>query len=404
MIKLFFYLLILIYPFYLFIFTKDDLLFNRIWGGLILIYIIAHIFSVIINIRNKNTNLFFNAAIALALPMYISVFVNERINFLDTYQVIKLTTVFFIASIFYQYLKVDIKTLKVIYYLSFFYLIIFSIAILIRLINYNVNIYDIIKYRDDIWFKRPVIFAFFYSSFLFVFMYLSYIFNKNKYLKYIFFFPFFILGARSVLFGSLIILVIFLFIDFTRLSSKLITYISTFLIVVSVLFIYSDFDEIYSQNETIRSIIGSERDNASSDNMDYDLNSFSSGRIDIVNVYINEFKPYKIFFGDGGLNLTINIGNHNEFLDYFFMYGIFSFIAYVWFYVYKILIKLFLFTPIKDRKLNALIYGYVLFALLQSLTNPFTPTLSTIYFFIIIVIHLKFIEQIKITNDRVVLA
>lgn len=401
MIKHFFFALILIYPFYLFVFTKDDLLFNRIWGGVILVYIIAHIISVIINIRNKNTNLFFKAAIALVITMYISVFVNGRINFLDIYQVIKLTTVFFITSILYQY--INIKNLKLIYYLSLFYLIIFSTAILIRFFNYNISINDIIKYRDDIWFNRPVVFAFFYSSFLFLFIYLSYIFNKNKYLKYIFFFPFFILGARSVLFGSLIILIIFLFIDFTRLSLKFITYISTFLIFVSIIFIYSNFDEIYSQNETIRSIIGSERDNTISENLDYDINSFSSGRIDIINVYINEFKPYKLFFGEGGINLTINLGNHNEFLDYFFMYGIFSFIAYLWFYVFKILFKLILFTSIKDRKLNVIIYGYVLFAILQSLTNPFTPTLSTIYFFVIFIIHLKINEKIKVTDERIVL-
>jgi len=402
MTKLFFYALILIYPFYLFVFTKDDLLFNRVWGGIILVYIIAHIFSVVINISKKNTDLFFKAAVSLLFTMSLSIVVNWRIYFVDTYQVIKLTTVFFVASILYKYLNINIKTLKRIYYLSFIYLLIFSIAILIRLVNYNININDIIKYRDDIWFNRPVIFAFFYSSFLFLFIYISYLFNKNKYLKYIFFFPFFILGARSVLFGSLILLIIFLFIDYTKLSSKFITYISTFLIIVSVILIYSNFDEIYSQNETVRSIIGSERDNVSDENTDYSINSFSSGRYDIINTYIDDFRPYKIFFGEGGLNLTVNIGNHNEFLDYFFMYGIFGLIAYLWFYVYKILFKLFLDKSIRNRKLNALIYGYVLFAILQSLTNPFTPTLSTIYFFIIIIIHLKITEQIKTSDDKFV--
>lgn len=403
MLKLFFYALILIYPFYLFVFTKDDLLFNRIWGGVILLYIISHVFSVIINLRKKNIDLFFKTAITLLFTMSLSLIVNSRVTFIDTYQVIKLTTVFFVASILYQYMNINIKTLKIIYYLSFFYLIIFLLAILLRLFFYNINIIDIIKYRDDIWFNRPVIFAFFYSSFLFLFIYISFLFNKNKYLKYIFFFPFFILGARSVLFGSLIILIIFFLNDFTRLSSKFITYISTFLIIVSAIIIYSDFDTIYTQNETIRSIIGSERDNVSGENTDYSINSFSSGRYEIINIYIDDFKPYKFFFGEGGLNLTINIGNHNEFLDYFFMYGIFALIAYLWFYIYKILFNLFLDKSIKNRKINALIYGYVLFALLQSLTNPFTPTLSTIYFFLIIIIHLKITEQIKTSDDKFVL-
>lgn len=400
MIKLFFYLLILVYPFYLFVFTKDDLLFNRIWGAIILVYIFGHVIFELLKIKKSKPNPFFTVAFFLFLTISLSTFVNGRFNFDDIYQIIKLPTVFFVTSLLYQYITIEKKTLKIIYYLSFIYLVIFTLVILLRITTYNIDIAEIIRYRDEIWFNRPVIFALFYASFLFLFIYLSYIFNKNKYLKYIFFLLFFILGARSVLFGSIVILLTLLFIDFTKLSAKFIKITTTLLIIISFLFIYSNFDEFYTQNETLRKIIGSERDNILDEKDDFSIYTFSSGRLDIINFYIKEFEAYKFFFGEGGFNQNIRIGTHNELLDYFFMYGIFALISYFWFYIYKILFVQLLGKNIINRKFDTLIFGFVLFALLQSLTNPFTPTLSTIYFFIIFVIHLKIGKQAIISNEN----
>src|SRR5690606_36654696 len=99
---------------------------------------------------------------------------------------------------------------------------------------------------------------------------------------------------------------------------------------------YSFLFKYIINNDFLTRLLSSERDlNVGGE---ISLSTFSSGRTNIWNSYINNFDPFDLLFGYGGINLDIGFSLHNDFLEVFFFYGILAFLVFV-VIVYNIYLK-----------------------------------------------------------------
>lgn len=342
-----------------------------------------------VNKGKRYFNFFYKTAILLGLSMLISIMVNQKSNWLDYYAISKYTLAFFVAGVFYNQ-PFDLQLLNKFFKLNRLYLIVFSLVIFIRLLTFGFNPQQIIINRDLIWFERPVFFAFFYSVYALAFLLEAVLYNKYKYWKYLVFIPPIFLGARSVVIGFFIVFLIISLSDLTKSNIKRVFRISVVVSALSIFYVVYNATNLYNKNSLFFQVLASESD--ANRRADYNVNTFSSGRLSILEHYTANFEFEKIFFGLGGLDDKYGIGLHNDFLDLFFQYGIFTFIIFLYLYIFKIILPLLRFKIY--NKLKIFLFALVLFYLLQSFFNPFISTLTSIYFFVLIIVAYKSLEKI----------
>ena len=383
------YILLAVYPTFSFLLSKDDLLINRIWG-LSIFLVLFLVFLKDINRDKKYFNVFYKMAFLLGLTMLISIIVNQKTDWLDYYTISKYTLAFFIAGVFSNQ-HFNSRLFKRLFRLNRIYLVVFSFVIFIRLLTFSFNFKEIIMNRDDIWFGRPVFFAFFYSVFALTLLLESVLYSKYKRLKYLVFIPPLFLGARSVLIGFVVIFLLVTLSEITKSNIKKVYRLSIFIFGIITLFLVSNVSKLYDKGSLFFQLVASESD--ANRGSDYDVNTFSSGRLSILEHYVYNFEFEDIFFGLGGLDSDYGIGLHNDFLDLFFQYGIFTFLVFTYLYLFKIVLPLLRFKTL--NKIKIYIFAMMLFYLIQSFFNPFIPTLTSIYFFILIIITYKSLEKIR---------
>jgi len=377
------YLLLFIYPFFGLLIAKEDLLVNRIWGIAVILLALIIILSETLHDRGK-FNVFYRGGVLISFFMLLSILINQRLGWVDFYSVIKFNLAFFIGGIIYNQ-EFTIKGLKLLFRINRAFLILFLVIIISRIIQFNVNVFSIASVREQLWFGRPVYFAFFYSAFALMFLFESYVVGKFKYLKYLVFIPVIFFGARSVLFGSVIVLITLILSDIFRVSRKYLFRLGFIASIFVVVYFALNFSDLYRSDNPYSYIVASQAD--AKQGSDFDIDSFSSGRVGVIKFYAGNFKLEKIFFGLGGLDSRISVGLHNDFLDLFFLYGIFALAAFIYFYLFKILIPLLRVDYYPE--LGNFIVALVMFIFIQNLTNPFVITVTSIYFFILLITILK---------------
>lgn len=383
--------LILIYPFLLFAISEDNTIVYKIWGVSMIAHFIIHS---LIKIRKEKFNYhltpFSKAGLLILTITFTSVLSNGLIVFEHYWLAIKFSIAFIIASVFYDYYNPKMN--KKIFVVVLIYLIIFFIVAISRIASVNFN--QLISLRDEIWFNKPVVFAFMYSALFFIFVLFSYIKARFIYLKYFFCIPLFLMGARSVILGLSISLVILVLNDFFKIKRIYINIILLFSFVI-ILFSYNIIFNEIATNEDVLKIIGSERNQNSED--DIDVNSFSSGRLEIIQRHINNFRFSHLLQGEGHVKPEIRYSNHNDLLDFFFIYGLIAALIYIRYYLLGIIFKLFLIKHL-DRKLKNFSISLAIFIFIQGIFNPFLATQTSIYFFITIIIIQKYSKHLKFEN------
>jgi len=377
------YFLLLIYPFFGLLIAKEDLLVNRIWGIAVILLALIIILSETLHDSGK-FNVFYQGGVLISFFMLLSILINQRLGWVDFYSVIKFNLAFFIGGIIYNQ-EFTIKGLKLLFRLNRAFLILFLAIIISRIIQFNVNVFSIASVREQLWFGRPVYFAFFYSAFALMFIFESYVFGKFKYLKYLVFVPVIFFGARSVLFGFMVVLITLILSDIFGVSRKHLIRFGFIASVIVVIYFAFNFSDIYNADNPYSYIVASQAD--AKRGAEFNFDTFSSGRVGIIKHYTGNFHIEKIFFGLGGVDSKIRLGLHNDFLDLFFLYGIFALAGFIYFFLYKILIPILKVDYYPE--LGNLLIALVVFILIQNLTNPFIITVTSLYFFILLITIIK---------------
>lgn len=382
----FYYILLLIYPFLLFLISEEYSYFYTIWGSALIIYYIIHKFvQIIINGKKLHFNIFDKAGMFLLLISFFSVFINGLTNWMYYWIALKYSIALIIASIYYDYYKQN--HLKVLLNINIISLIVFIIIIYFRLNKIGFDIKSIIVNREELWFGKPVVFAFMYSAVYYMFVLISYLKKWNKGIKYLLSVPLFLMGARSVFIGIALSLIIFFmndFFGFRQRTIKITIIIMTILVIISSGLI---FESLVINSDAIF-LVGSERNLNENLNEDVDLNSFSSGRIDIIKSHIDNFRITHLLQGEGYVRPEIRYSNHNDLLDFFFIFGLIATFIFIRYYIVDILFKLINIKHVNKNLIN-FSFSLFIFIIIQTFFNPFLSTLTSIYFFIIIILVLK---------------
>jgi hypothetical protein len=375
----------MVYP-YIILLPEEYNLINRLWGASIILIIITNLFiSLLKNNFQFKLNLFYKIGFALLFLSTLSIIFNGLISGYYFWFALKYYVAFFIAAAFYEMFNLSKLSVRILYYISLFFLLAFFVVIFWRLNLYNFNIGSIIINRDEIWLNKPVVLALIYASFYYLFVYFTYAFKKPNYLKYVFIWPLFIMGARSVLIGAGISVIIFFLNDFIIVSKK---YIQRFLIailVLSAVFAQPIFEYV-TANENLMEIAGSGLTQKSK--REANLNNLSSGRVDIIQSSFKHFRWNHILIGEGRVNPKVGYVTHNDFLDMFLQFGLIAGLVYFIFFIKQFGYRLWQ-LKILGKDLANFSLALSIFILIQSLFNPFLSTLSSIYFFILVCILFK---------------
>ena len=299
----------------------------------------------------------------------ISTIVNNSFNLINLNIMIKYITSFIVG--YYTLCYVENKFIKL--FFNYYFGLIF-LTWLIRFAQYGFPFTSVTLIREELWWGKPVVFGLLYSIF-----YVGYILiNQNettkfRILKFLLAIPMLFMGSRSVIIGGIFILVVYLLKGLNVRPRNI--KISVFLILLIGSIANTFLFEFISANEFLSNFLGSEKDLTGGN--EATLSSFSSGRTDVWSLYIDRFELINLFFGYGGLNFDIGFSLHNDLLEIFFFYGIFSIISFV-----ILLYYVYLREGIKSQ--DTLRTALMFFIVLQFLFNPFSSTMTASFFVIVI--------------------
>lgn len=384
--KLIYYFLLLVYPFLLFQISEEYSYIYTIWGSTLIIHYIIHKFiQIITNNKKLRFNIFEKAGILLLLTSFFSVFINGITSWVEYWIALKYSIALIIASIYYDYY--NHKHLKTLVFINIIFIIVFLIIIYFRLNIIGFDIKNVVANRENLWYGKPVVFAFMFSAIYYMFVFFSYINKWNKGIKYLLSIPLFLMGARSVFIGVTVSLIIFFMNDFLRFGQKTIKKIITIMTILVIILSGLIFESLVNNSDAI-SIVGSERNLNENIDEKVDLNSFSSGRIDIIKSHIDNFRITHLIQGEGYVRPEIRYSNHNDLLDFFFIYGLISTYIFIRYYIVDILIRLINIKYLNKGLIN-FSFSLFIFIIIQTVFNPFLSTLTSIYFFILVILILK---------------
>lgn len=360
-------ILIWVYPLILLWVPEEFFIINKFIGGA---FIVLYLLRAGLSAKFPDNKYFMFGLFFFAITA-VSLIINNSFNLNNVNTAAKYVVPIIVASYAYQFLKASFfrKIFKV-------YFWIFLGIWLVRMIQFSFPLDQIMILRDDIWWEKSVIFGFLYSAFYFGYSLVNSEFlSKKKIYKYVFIIPLFFIGSRSLLLGATTCVLIFLMSD---LGFRLNIIKSFFLTSITVAVTYSLFIFNYiKNNEFISYVLGSQR-SLSRESQDLTLESFSSGRTNILEDYFDGFSINQLLFGYGGVFENSGYSLHNDFLEIFFYYGLLAFIGYLIFF-YRIYFKL------SFSSLSYMLFALFTFILIQAFFNPFASTMSALYFLLIFI-------------------
>lgn len=368
-------ILLFIYPPIILWVPEAFFIVNRVLGvSLLALFIIRFMLT-----TKSVGNVYYRYGLVFGFFIIISLFVNQSFNLVNVNIAVKYITPLIVGAYAYQFLdyRFFIKLFK-------FYFWFFLIVWFLRFAQFGFPLSSMMSMRDEVWWEKAVVFGFFYAAFYFGYALTnpSFLARKKVY-KYIFIMPLFLIGSRSLIIGGAICVLIFVFNDL-QINQKRIKQFFFAGIVGSLVFSLFIFDYI-KNNEFLKFVLGSER-SLKRENEELTLDSFSSGRTDVWNVYSDNISFEQILFGFGGVYEKAGVSLHNDFMEMFFYYGILMFIVYVAFFYKIYVIKAF-------KSVNYMFFAFYAFIQIQVLFNPFTSTMSSLYFLLLVVWMDKFYEK-----------
>ncbi|CUV66432.1 conserved membrane hypothetical protein [Sulfurovum sp. enrichment culture clone C5] len=318
-----FVFLLLVYPF-INMLPDDFMIFGTIWG------IVATLFVLLVLlVKKKAINRYAISAFLISIFIFISILLSNEITFLKFVTGYKYILPFLLASYIYWY-PLDEKKIHIIYKILFIYLILMIALFLYRLSYVDFNLFMVTMKKDFVWYdNKSHNFAQMYILLCVSFLFFSYLLKKNIYIAYIFFLPIFFVGVRSVILATLLFLII---LSTLMVKSYLKAILAFFFIFLSLAIVQPDFKKLTPL------ILSAQDANRGEDKMTF--TSMSSGRDIILDYYMKELDPEKIFVGSGMQFLETNsdfkLGLHNDTLEFFFSFGIFGLFALIFGLYYSI--------------------------------------------------------------------
>ncbi len=356
-----------IYPLVLLWVPEELFVINRVLGvSLLGLYFIRIVLS-----PTKPDNIYVKFGLFFFSVILISLILNQSFNFININIAVKYVTPLIVAAYAFQFLKP-------IFFFKLFraYMFIFIGIWLFRMVQFGFPLTRVMSMRDELWWEKAVVVGFLYAAFYFgYFLTHPYFLKPKHYRKYLFLLPLFFIGGRSLVIGAACCLFVFMLTDL-KVTLKKIKFIFLIGITSGVSFSFLIFNYI-KNNAFLSYILGSQR----SLNIDEELtiNTFSSGRTDVWGIYFDGVSYEQVLFGYGGLYEKAGISLHNDFLEMFFYYGILAIIGYLFFFY-----KVYLSPALKST--NYMFFALFTFLQIQVLFNPFTSTMSTVYFLLIFVL------------------
>ena len=363
-------ILLFIYPLVLLWVPEELFVINRVLG----VSFLALYFLRIALSPKKPNNIYVKFGLFFFILITLSLFLNDSFNLINVNISVKYVTPLIVSAYAFQFFKPNffIKLFK-------FYLFIFIGIWFFRMIQFGFPLTRVMSLRDELWWEKPVVVGFLYAAFYFgYFLTHPQYLRPRHYLKYVLLFPLFFIGGRSLILGAASCLIIFVLTDFKIRLKKIKTFFIT-AIISGVIFSITVFDYI-KDNEFLSYILGSERNLKS--NKELTLDTFSSGRTNVWSIYFDGISYEQVLFGYGGVYEKAGVSLHNDFLEMFFYYGILAISGYLFFF-YKIYLK-----PSLQSE-NFMFFCLFAFIQIQVLFNPFTSTMSTVYFLLIFVLFKK---------------
>lgn len=340
---------------------------NELWG----MSFIALFLLKLLSAKKLKPNSYFRFALLFAGMISISMLINWSFAGYNLSIAAKYLAPLFAAAYAYQFIESDYLKRLFAFYFWFFMGIWF-----IRFAQSGFPFLQIMELREEIWWGKPVVFGFLLTGFYFAYcMSSESVVNKKKVFKYLFALPSFFIGSRSSMIAIGIILIIFILSDL-HISHRKIKR-GFFFIFFSSLFLTGFIFNKIKDNPILEEALGSSRD-VRSDNVDVSIDSFSSGRTLIWDAYINRISFGQIIFGFGGIHPDIGYVLHNDVLEMFFFYGIFTLIIFLYF-----LWQVYLKNALHSK--DIFVFCLYIFVQIQLLFNPFTSSMSCVFFLLIVV-------------------
>lgn len=359
--------LIWIYPLVLLWIPEDYFIINRLLG---VAFLALYFLRVGLSIKYPN-NRYFKFALFFFGVISLSLILNNSFNLINVNIAVKYITPLVVVAYAHQFLKFP-------FFRSLFkvYFWLFLGIWFIRMVQFNLPFTRVMVIRDELWWGKAVVFGFLYGAFYFGYALLKPRFlSKNKWYKYLFLIPLFFIGSRSLLLGGVSCFLVFVLSDLGIGLKKIRIFFYTSIILgISLsLFIFNYIRD----NAFISYVLGSQR-SLKRGGEELTLDSFSSGRTSVWEIYLEGATVEEFLFGYGGVYEKAGVSLHNDFLEMFFYYGILAFLGYL-FFVYKVYLRASL------KSSNYVFFSLFAFILIQMLFNPFASTMSTLYFLLIFV-------------------
>ncbi len=346
---------------------EEYFIINRLLGvSLLVLFIFRMAFE-----KEISSNIYLKFAIVFTALITISLLVNQSYSLINVNIAVKYITPLIVAAYAHQFLKYHffVKFFK-------FYFWLFLGIWLFRFIQFELPFFSIMTIRDQVWWGKPVLFGFLYAAFYFGNTLTSpYFMGRKKVYKYIFLTPLFLIGGRSLFLGASICFLVFLLSDL-GIRQKKIKQLFIVGLTVTLFFSLVIFEYI-KNNPILKFILGSER-SLKRESEELTLNTFSSGRTDVWGVYLANTSFEQVVFGFGGIYDKAGVSLHNDFFEMFFYYGFLSFIVFLIFFYKVYLVNAW-------RSVNYIFLAFYAFVQIQMFFNPFTSTISAIYFLLIVV-------------------
>ena len=370
MLKKLFYILLILYPFLVIFPLRDDtnnsfVFITALWGVLMYFIYFITLYVKIISDEKNTINIFDISALLLACTIVTSIAFSDDIVPFKFYAASKIILPYLVCSTFLVIYKPNDNLLRITFKLLKISLMIFFVLCIYKLSLIGFDIINIASYRDELWQGREHPVAFMYMGIIFSFFALSEYYSKNRLIKYILILPVFFIGVRSVFFGALIFIAYFAVIS--KFKKRLLI-LSTVIFGLSlVVFLeYSNSLEIDQQNSVMQ-FLSSESDIQKLERGDeIDLNSFSSGRIEILDYYISKITTKSLITGDGMSYYESTSDKpfqlHNDFFEYFFIYGILGLIVYLYSFYYNILIRYY--KIVTRKKFRIIAFSIILYCII----------------------------------------
>jgi len=321
--------------------------------------------------------------LSFSFIILISILFSKEINGDKFIALLRYISPLLIAAAFSSYYIDDIENQKKLFSILSGILFVFFVASIIRLSLVRFNISDLMLERRYLWDEKMHTLGQMYAGIIILLFTISVVNKLPRWHLFFFSIPILSIGARSVMIGTFIFLVIYFFEEIRRSKFRKLLFFLFLGGVLSYLGYISDFSNL---QHTFLRVFASEGD-LIVNNQNITIDSFSSGRLSIWSSYLSIFTLSNFLLGTGLLYYDsqplINFRLHNDLFESFFSFGLVGFIFIVYFLYYKFIIKSINLIDVNKR---IYFYAFCAYFFIVSLTNSLLDYQSTALLYLALVL------------------